>query len=470
MLSGGGSRASFQIGSLLYLYQKQGIHPTVIVGTSAGSILAAMLAQSATAEDQLEQVRTLERLWYAMNDQSDMFTERPWFTLLQRRGQEVAGLLNRERTTRQRVLTLPRRSRVVTPEVAEDDEVDPAEVLSGQEQTLRLAMSDKSPDARGWTPQMALELISLVPRLRDVPADLSMVIGGAESSRSMYHPGPLIAALLDIENFHTLAVNHSGVTLRLSMVALESGELRFMREDGRLVDRENELVSDTVTDISRGVLASCSIPLVFAPIEIDGEHYVDGGVRENVPTEMAIGKLGVNRCWVLSSTPTERTPETSFANKSMFQVMMRATNILTNESERDELAYSRSAGARVIEPEVQVHDMLTVDPGLVRINRDYGWMRAAEECLEALPSESAMVRQVVQLRVEAHRIEAKMLADGELEPDLLHHLTKVKNEIRDLLGRLREELLPESTERWWQNFEVHPVEHDTEPPWLPSAP
>ncbi|MCM1369458.1 MAG: patatin-like phospholipase family protein [Candidatus Amulumruptor caecigallinarius] len=31
------------------------------------------------------------------------------------------------------------------------------------------------------------------------------------------------------------------------------------------------------------VIASCSIPIVFCPIEINGEHYVDGGVLHNIP-------------------------------------------------------------------------------------------------------------------------------------------------------------------------------------------
>lgn len=31
------------------------------------------------------------------------------------------------------------------------------------------------------------------------------------------------------------------------------------------------------------VIASCSIPIVFCPVEINGEHYVDGGVLHNLP-------------------------------------------------------------------------------------------------------------------------------------------------------------------------------------------
>lgn len=38
VLSGGGARASFQVGALRYLYDEVGITPSVITGTSAGSI------------------------------------------------------------------------------------------------------------------------------------------------------------------------------------------------------------------------------------------------------------------------------------------------------------------------------------------------------------------------------------------------------------------------------------------------
>ncbi len=36
-------------------------------------------------------------------------------------------------------------------------------------------------------------------------------------------------------------------------------------------------------DIVERVVASCSIPIVFPPVLIDGEHYVDGGVLCNLP-------------------------------------------------------------------------------------------------------------------------------------------------------------------------------------------
>lgn len=39
-------------------------------------------------------------------------------------------------------------------------------------------------------------------------------------------------------------------------------------------------------DIASAVIASCSIPVLFKPVTIDGHHYVDGGVSRNLPAWM----------------------------------------------------------------------------------------------------------------------------------------------------------------------------------------
>src|SRR5690625_2962245 len=54
VLSGGGARASFQLGALRYLYDEVGIEPQIIAGTSAGAILGAMLAQAGDRRGQRE--------------------------------------------------------------------------------------------------------------------------------------------------------------------------------------------------------------------------------------------------------------------------------------------------------------------------------------------------------------------------------------------------------------------------------
>ena len=39
--------------------------------------------------------------------------------------------------------------------------------------------------------------------------------------------------------------------------------------------------------VSKGIQASMSIPGVFPPVEIDGKYYVDGGLRNQVPANVA---------------------------------------------------------------------------------------------------------------------------------------------------------------------------------------
>ena len=51
-------------------------------------------------------------------------------------------------------------------------------------------------------------------------------------------------------------------------------------------------------DLAEHIAASCSIPIVFAPVVIDGVHYVDGGVMRNLPAspirELCDVLIGVN--------------------------------------------------------------------------------------------------------------------------------------------------------------------------------
>lgn len=39
----------------------------------------------------------------------------------------------------------------------------------------------------------------------------------------------------------------------------------------------------TEGELIRPVMASCAVPIVFTPVEIDGVHYVDGGIFKNFP-------------------------------------------------------------------------------------------------------------------------------------------------------------------------------------------
>ena len=50
--------------------------------------------------------------------------------------------------------------------------------------------------------------------------------------------------------------------------------------------------------LHRAVLASCAVPGLLAPVEIDGEHYLDGGLVNSIPVSRAV-ELGASTVWVL---------------------------------------------------------------------------------------------------------------------------------------------------------------------------
>jgi NTE family protein len=99
--------------------------------------------------------------------------------------------------------------------------------------------------------------------------------------------------------------------------------LRKIIEDG--IDFENleeavvpvEVVATSLTDgrerwftygsVADAVLASTAIPALFAPVDIDGERFIDGGVVNNVPIRRAIDS-GATRIVVLLCGPAIYTP------------------------------------------------------------------------------------------------------------------------------------------------------------------
>ncbi|MDR0848632.1 MAG: patatin-like phospholipase family protein [Propionibacteriaceae bacterium] len=377
VLSGGGARASFQIGALRYLYANKLVAPTKIAGTSAGSIIGSMLAQESEPDKQEEQLKLLETYWLGMKDSSDMFAEQAWFTRLKAQWEEIAEVLP---------------ERVPEPTAVEADADDP-------EVAVKEAMKyDPSTDS-DFSVSMLWQAISVLPKIGRAGAGIAATVRGAERAASAYRPGSLIYRLLFESGWDKKAVSESGVELRMAFVGLNSGDLHFMRQDGIIVDANDVPLSDQVHDLSLGLWASCAIPGVFRPVKLGGEVYVDGGTRENIPVEMAVAKLGVTKPYVVVASPPG-VPWEDYSAKDMVSTMMRTISILMDESNRDEVAWARTAGAVVIEPRVDVHGALTVEPELLKINRDYGWMRAAEEVGGA----PTFADELTRVRVELYEL------------------------------------------------------------------
>ncbi len=84
-------------------------------------------------------------------------------------------------------------------------------------------------------------------------------------------------------------------------------------------------------EIGPRMIASCSIPIVFKPVEIDGVKYVDGGVLRNHPAWILRDKcdmlIGVN------VSPLKSKPR----YKSIFDVALRTYNLMAKANQAQDM-------------------------------------------------------------------------------------------------------------------------------------
>lgn len=496
VISGGGARSSFELGALRYLYERERIEPTIITGTSAGSILAAVIAQHADPAGQREAVAELRRLWLDLRDSSDMFTELPWFTKLNEHmptWRKVMALRNRSTHRPARTglsAVLPRGVRA-RPE--QGSAAAHAEPTRGQRTPLaesdgasaagstprEAAESGSTEHGLGWSVTNVLDTLSTLWEAGRTSTDLELILAGAQYERAAFSPGPIVEHLTDPSIFDGSAVAASGLSLRIAVVGLESGELRYVTESGELRDRQDRLVpGEPRVDLVAAIRASCAIPAVFPPVRLGSEHYVDGGARESLPVEMAMVQLNAGRCYAVVASPIGLAPSSDFAEKDMLEIVMRSGfGIMTDEILTDEVRRATESGATVIQPELDIHDILTIDPGLTAIAMDYGWSRAAEVCTGASATASARVREVYELRRHLWSVEDLALrpqtaegahARGQASADgaLPGELADLKHQLRALVDGADSTLLPPGAHTWWRTFERHPYPVALEPDWL----
>jgi len=93
------------------------------------------------------------------------------------------------------------------------------------------------------------------------------------------------------------------------------------------------------------ILASCSIPLVFKPVIINGDRYADGGILNNLPASAIISK--VHRILGVNVIPLSGDDDKDY--QSSVQVAQRCFELFMNANTQPELV----ACDFVIEPKVQ---------------------------------------------------------------------------------------------------------------------
>jgi len=113
-------------------------------------------------------------------------------------------------------------------------------------------------------------------------------------------------------------------------------------------------------NLPESVLASCSVPLIFKPVDIGGKLYVDGGLNANLPANIA-QKLGEGVVVsVLCDNSIKPVPNETF--KSKLGVIGRVVDIMIAAADH------RQAGETdvLIYPNVDFVPAVTKDPAILK--------------------------------------------------------------------------------------------------------
>lgn len=361
-ISGGGSLGSFEAGVLRFLYDHAAVAPIAVSGNSAGGLNAAKLAEG-DLPDGTRAIDEVERLWRSLRITGDMWEPEPWLTQLQ--------------------------------------------ASASWASTWRSYLGDGSSGPNAV--RMAVRVVgSLVRRPPETDGALDAV-REALTAQSLLSLDP-VAALL-VRELDPERVASSGIALRVGAVSLESGDLRYVTETGALHDREDRPTDLPDVPLTAGVLASASIPLAFPPVLLGDEHYVDGGAREILPIEILVHHLEVERVIAISASSVGVEPMTSFAERNLIDILRRVSaEIGPDETLRKELnpPGGWAETVRVIVPEFDVHDSMTIDPALIAISIDHGWLRAADLLLDLSAEAQHLTRELTETRIELRRLEGAL--------------------------------------------------------------
>jgi predicted acylesterase/phospholipase RssA len=360
VLSGGGAKGSFQLGVLQYLY-KYDFRPDIITTTSVGSINGLKLAEGEGKPDQ--GFAGLEQIWLNMNRNSDMYDQEAW----------VVGLADWLKN-----------------------------VLGVSDTGENFFLSNK----------FGQFLLAAIPGVgADFLDDLKKLKEGLASHHSLFHLEP-IEALARAKITGDL-VQSSGIKLRMAVVALESGRLLYVTEQGRLIDdpaKPSDDSSSPEVDLVSGMLASAAIPAIFRPQWLAGEFCVDGGVREVAPLAAATALQATDVYVVVAPIPLEPTasfgPNPAVVNQFVRKVQAnpfdpsqwsmtqeeadqlkiptrgimdlagRSLDIVIDEILKDDIRHPPNDRIQLIRPKIEVQPSRTIDRGLIRINASYGYMTA----------------------------------------------------------------------------------------------
>jgi len=428
VLGGGGAKGDFQVGALQYLHEI-GIVPSIVCGTSVGSLNAILLAEGPSG------LTKIVSTWLSLNSNSDMYIEEPWLKTLSAGGKKLMSL-------------------------------SAASIIGNVAGEIAKSLV--------FPPMLIIDLVLAADEIDDMKDAAEKALGADCLYRLTPVKGKLAAQISDQARLA------SGIRLRLSAVRLDSGELEYIDERGEVLGQSSSGQASNMLDAA---IASASIPGVFPPVTLNGHKYIDGGVRESLPIDAAI-KAGAKRVYAIACSPAELTSGPEYNSSLVKDVVGRvAIDIMPDEIERNHREEAAESGVdiRYIRPRKGdlIHDTLTIDPGLIRISMAHGYMRAfdvlgtSEMTATTRSRLVELTSRIVQTRKQIWDLEfdangeyhsdeeaARNHAAGTIpvpDPGALKYIRSLKRDVKNFVDERRRlgGAVPSGYDSWWKEWERH---------------
>ncbi len=473
VLAGGGTKGSFEVGALQYLVEVEGIAPDIVTATSAGAIAATVLAQARTQSEFVQRVGEIETDVMAMTTPERVFGKQAWLGALD--GTRLGREIEHEFTEGTRP-PFPLTSGTVAPGE------EPVPAASSDRRARRQARR-----ARRRRQRHALRLLAgagfRLPRVRRRLRTSGSSVLNLDPLERALHEGTNGIGAVD-----TALIARPGLELRLAVTALRAGVLRYVTQDGTVVEADARTPaaagSAGPVGLIDAAIASASVPMVFPPHSMADDDYVDGGVIEIVPVRAAV-QLGATRIFAVVALPL-RLPrdERDYGDAPASYIGLRAMGMIgIIDRQMANLSTPLPEGTRLttIDPVVDVVGLFDPQPGLLRINKDYGWLRAADVLAEGDPDlladVAASTHALVEARRQAWHLEhslwaaTKMPKDANAVAGTLSLVREQKERVRAAVEQ-RKQLgfpLPDGCAAWWTEYEHHVEPCPAHLPVTPAA-
>ena len=176
----------------------------------------------------------------------------------------------------------------------------------------------------------------------------------------IYDMSPLRAILVEEVNREKLL--HSGIIFEVGVCSIQSGAYKSINLSHELENNKQSI---------DWIWASCVFPVLFPPVTIDGEQWVDGGVKNVIPIKDVL-KHNIDEVDVVITGPTKNNVTTDKSHiYSAIDVGLRSAELLSDKAYSSDLedvsTFFNAVKMQIFEPASQINDdSFKFDPAEIR--------------------------------------------------------------------------------------------------------